>query len=418
MSTNNPIPIREHEPRVRATTTEIVFDGFVERDPDVVQALGEADDIEHAAHAVMQIGARAVRLASTTTDANVVEKAFDQLTATFEEKLVTNLKQVTDVNDQLFNDGGQVGQILKAFAEGLDTTLDETFDPDSKKSVIAKVEKVTADMAKAQQDAMRRLVDPSEDDSPLRKIQRDLAEVIKSTSGELTKQLNELSERLAVDEKAAEVFKLTTLKGATFEEAVHATLSGLAATHGDTAEACGTETGFAGNKKGDEVITLNSEDTGGSTCRVTFEMKDRKLGMAAVTSELDAAMENRGAAAAVLVFAEQSQAPTAVSFCYSGSHAIVVFDKDDPDVNAVRLAYMWARWVARRSQVSEAVDELDREKVTGLFDRIGAALEKAKMVRRGHTQSVKGLQFAGTHLDSLERDACDALDELRSALDS
>ena len=64
--------------------------------------------------------------------------------------------------------------------------------------------------------------------------------------------------------------------------------------------------------------------------------------------ELDAALANRDALAAIAVFSAQDEAPTSVPFHHTGNKAIVVFDAEDGDDSALRLGYMWARWVVRR----------------------------------------------------------------------
>lgn len=417
MSSSNAVPFPEREPKIRVDDDEVVFDTFTERDQDVIDVLRDSDDVEHAAHTVLQIGARAVKVANASTDANVIEAAFDQLTSRFDDCLKQSVEQIGVTSDRLFADDGLVEKTLKAWKEEFDTSLDDAFDADSKKSVIAKVEQTVQQLAKAQRDTLLRLIDPTDDTSPLRKIQRDLSDIIKESSSNLAQQVQELSERIAVDAKAAEVFQLTTLKGATFEDLVHGHLSVLASAHGDTAEQTGSVTGDAGTKKGDEVVTLNCEDTSGQAVRVVYELKDRALGQAKVNAEADDALVNRSAAAVVVVFAKQEQAPTSVPFSYSGNRAIVVLDKDDPDPNVLRLAYMWSRWVARRSCAAAGADELDLEAIGALLERVATSLQRAATVKRGHTQSRKGLDLADEHLAAMEGEISEILEELRDELD-
>ena len=122
----------------------------------------------------------------------------------------------------------------------------------------------------------------------------------------------------------------------------------------------GTSTAQPGHERGDEVVTLNEADTGGRRTAIVFEAKHRKLGMRKIMDELDEALENREAAAAVAVFAEPAQSPTAVPFTYFANKAIVVFDPDAPAAQTLELVYMWARWEARRALALESTSHRRR----------------------------------------------------------
>jgi hypothetical protein len=79
------------------------------------------------------------------------------------------------------------------------------------------------------------------------------------------------------------------------------------------------------------LVTLSLEDTRGLDVRFVLECKDRRLGMAKTMEELQKAIENHGATAAIAVFSRQERAPSPLPFSWSGSRAILVVDKDDPD---------------------------------------------------------------------------------------
>ena len=122
----------------------------------------------------------------------------------------------------------------------------------------------------------------------------------------------------------------------------------LAAGYGDLAECTAKESGSSASQVGDEVVTLNRDDTYGIEARFVLEVKNRPLNLRKTMAELDEAIANREALAAIAVFRSQEQAPTSVPFQYSDDKAIVVLDPDDGDDSALRLAYMWARWTVRR----------------------------------------------------------------------
>lgn len=413
---SNTVPFPDRQPRVSFDEDSAVFHDFVERDPTVVMTLAEASDPEAAAHVIMQIGARAVSVANASADTQIVDKAFHEMTAAFDERLAAAVEDVTAAGDRLFKaDEGEVNKSLEKFRQELDGQLGETFDPDSKKSVIGKVEQMLEESAERSRRAMRRLIDPSEDDSPLHKIQRDLTEVMQNNAKSVHQAIDELAERIAIEEAAAEVYEMTTLKGADFETLVHGTLGPIAAAHGDVAEQTGDASGDDGNKKGDIVVTLAAHDTPGFEARIAVECKDRKLNRNQIKAELDAALSNRSAAAAILVFASPDQCPTGAPFCYEGNQATVVLNKDTTDSAALRLAYMWARWQARQHGQPNG-DGLDVDTMRQTVEEIAATLGKIRTIKRGHTQARKGIDLADDHLVALQRDVEEHLDTLREAL--
>ena len=94
-----------------------------------------------------------------------------------------------------------------------------------------------------------------------------------------------------------------------------------------------------------------------------------------------------------------------------------MIDKDDPDESAVRLAYMWARWVARR-RLGETNASIDIDKIETLISDTIRALQNASQVRKGHTMAKKGIEEAGEHLDTMTREIKSTMDELRAEIEN
>lgn len=418
MSSSNAVPLHADNsgPHVHVTDHEVTFDGFVDRDPDVVEVFNEAEDPDRTAHVALQIGARAIRVTQTSADTGVVERAFTTMSSDFERKLEETLKEIDHTAEGLLAEDGSLPTALNGWRDEVAKLLGETFDPDSKKSVLSKLENVMTGVAEEQRKAIRNLINPDHDDSPLNNWRRDIVNTMREQNEALTKAIQEVSEKIAVEEKAAEVYDLTTQKGQDFEDLVHSALCPLAAMWGDAAEQTGKTEGSAGNDIGDEVVTLNSNDTNGATGRFVLEMKDRKLTNPKAMAELDAAMENRDAQAGIITFAKQEQAPTSAPFHYTDNRAILVFDKEDPDPFLLRLAYLWARWVVRRSLATVTEEDIDREKVGGLIERIVTSLKKVQTVRGAHTGIKGSLDTAVQHLAEMEEQIKGALDELRDEL--
>jgi hypothetical protein len=116
-----------------------------------------------------------------------------------------------------------------------------------------------------------------------------------------------------------------------------------------------------------------------------------------------------------MVFSSQDVAPGTEPFRWFDRRAIVVLDKDELDPQALRLAYLWARWVATRD-ASTACEGVDVDRLLALIEGATRSLKTASAVRGSHTQAKKAIDQAGRQLDSLLADVQSALDELQSVL--
>ena len=115
-------------------------------------------------------------------------------------------------------------------------------------------------------------------------------------------------------------------------------------------------------------------------------------------------------------FSSQEQAPTEVPFHYSDSRAVVVYGPDGHDDSALRLAYMWARWVVRRQLALTSGDDLDMARVSSLIEDAQRALERSSAVKRYHTQAKRGIEKAQDQVASLVSEVDAALDALCTEL--
>jgi hypothetical protein len=394
----------------------LVIERFGERDPEVVNLVAAAEDAESAVHRCLQTGARALGLAQVSLDASIVEHAFDGMSQQIGGQLDEAVKQIVGVTDALFDeDDGGVTQSLNGWREDVAKLLGETFDPESKRSVLAKLEGVLDEARERQVEAIRRVVDPDREDSPLGRHRTEIVKVVREGQQSLEKAIQEISEKIAVERAQAELIEKTAGKGFSFEDTVHEAVSEIAAVQGDVAERTGTTTGAAGSKCGDEVVTINPEDTRGIGARYAFELKDRKLGLNAILAELDAAIENREAAAAVAVFARAELSPVAAPFVTFGDRAIVVFDKETLDAGALRLACMWARWVARRELGDDGAG-LDIARIESLIEGARRALDRVSNVRRCHTTAVRKIEEASGQVGDMAREFESALDALAAEI--
>jgi hypothetical protein len=395
----------------------LVADGVVyvreleEHDDEVARVVAEADDPIAATSSCLRIGARALRAAHVSVDVDVIERSFADLEHRFETKVAAAVDDIARNTAALLDeDDGALTGTLGAFHEHLEGLLGDTFDADSKSSVLAKIEELVLG-------TMRGLITPEVDDSPIGRLRKELVETVQREVSDVAEEVRRVTEHLGILDATEDAYEHTTAKGFDYEELVDECVGALAAAHGDLAEPTGTAQGATGSKVGDEVVTLNRDDTFGCEARFTIEVKNRKLNMRSTIAELEEAMANRDALAAIAVFRSQDQAPTAVPFTYTDDKAIAVLDPDDEDDAALRLAYMWARWTVRKQlSTGDDDDAIDVERVRCLLDDASRALERHATIKRAHTAARKGIDMAAEQCESLVVEVRDALDELHGEL--
>jgi hypothetical protein len=404
-------------PIITSTGRVLQADGVVyvrdleEHDAEFARIVAESDDPVAATSSCLRIGARALRAAHVSVDVDVIERSFAELEHRFEAKVTSAVDEIARSTAGLLDeDGGALTGTLGAFRGDLEGLLGDTFDADSKSSVLARIEDLVLS-------TMKGLITPEADDSPIGRLRKELVDTVQREVSDVADEVRRVTEHLGILDATEDAYEHTTAKGFDFEDFVDECVSSLAATHGDLAEATGTRKGATGTQVGDEVVTLNRDDTFGCDACFAIEVKNRKLNLRATLAELDEAIANRDAYAAIAVFRAQDQAPTSVPFMYSDDKAIVVLDPDDCDDSALRLAYMWARWTVRK-QIGTTDDEegVDLERVRCLLEDASRALERHATIKRAHTAARKGIEMAAEQVEALVFESREALDELETAL--
>ena len=400
---------QEEMPSVRIEDGVVIIEDLLEDDPGVVALAAAATDPERAIRACLQVGARASTAAGASLDTLVVEKAFDGLVDGFSTTVSDAVTRIVGTAEGLVDeDSGQLSMMLSELKGELTSQLAALFDPESKSSALARMEAVFADAAALQAKSVRAVLDPANDKGPLGLWRAEVLGAVREQVGLVLTQLTEVAATVAATDAHAETFKLTAVKGQSFEDQLHPIIGMLASRHGDLADHVGHQNGAAGTKRGDEVVTIAEADTGGRCAAIVFEAKHRKLGMRKIMEELDEAMENRSAAAAVAVFAESAQAPTAVPFTYFANKAIVVLDPETPSEQALELAYMWARWEARKALALDGTT-IDVDRIEAIIGDARRGLTRISTIRRCHSTAKKQIEAASGEVDALISDVDGAL---------
>src|SRR2546430_6993562 len=118
--------------------------------------------------------------------------------------------------------------------------------------------------------------------------------------------------------------------GFTFEDKLEDRLIAACQPLGDIAERVGGTPGARG-KKGDFKVTINPDDVAGKDIGYAIEAKNQQLNLRDTLRELDKAIANRNAPAAIAVFAKPEQCPGEEPFQYYGNRALVVYEPGEDD---------------------------------------------------------------------------------------
>jgi hypothetical protein len=397
---------------------EVVLEDFVERDPDVVAFVREAEDAETAVHRCLEMGARALRLAGATLDTELVGHRFDTMTTEIGHSITSFAERIDESAEKLLGEEtGVLRGALESWLEDVTATLDATFDESSKLSAIAKLEKVLEAARKEQVKAVRSLLDPENDESPLAGWRNEIVRAVERQGKAVESAIDELREQLAIETAVKDERELGTQKGRDFEHVVLDELSEIVRHLEDTVEHTGDVVGSAGGKVGDLVVTVNPKTTPGRVARYVVEVKDKQLTQKAALTELDAAIANRDADAGILVFARDTQCPVRTSFQWFDSKAVVVLDKDELDTNALRLACLWARWIVTREDAAEA-ETIDTARVLALIEEARCTLNTATVIRGSHTRAKTAIDHAGQQVNELVAVVAEALDAIETEVAS
>jgi hypothetical protein len=295
--------------------------------------------------------------------------------------------------------------------------LDDTFDPDSKSSAIAKIDAAFDGAVQQLDHKVRAALDPDTPSSALGKAKQEILEKVKEVASDQDRQLRELATAVEVGKAKAHAAELTAMKGFTYEETVQRGLAAIASVREDTPEAIGLTTGLSGTRNGDLLVTINPQDTGGRKVRFVLECKDRRLSMPKTREELGKAIDNHAARAAIAVFSRADYAPNPLPFSWSGNQAVLVYDKNEPDGNALKLAYAWARWVCLRDLTADG-SAFDVGRIEAALTRARQALAREQSARSCFTLATKKINEGASHLTALVDEVHAALEELAEELNN
>jgi len=239
---------------------------------------------------------------------------------------------------------------------------------------------------------------------------------VDAVSAEVARLLAVLDEKSSRIEAVRRIREKTSFRGHDFEDMLAPVLDKACEGHGDTLEQLAGTPGVTGAKTGDFVVTLNPRTTGGRTRRVVVEAKKQRLTLSKTLEELDAALLNREADAALLVFARADLAPLhgRLFRSFPDRRLVAVWDPDSGDDLALDVAFQLARSLALSNDSEEL--SLDKGRLADELARLVGIVENAANIKRGLQVTRRGLDSADEAYEKLREDALAVLYGLEDLL--
>jgi hypothetical protein len=400
-----PLPPQAIRPvAVRVEMERLVVEHLVLEDRALAAFVAERLPEERAmlVERALRVGLTAIQSVGVTVNVDAVRAEFQGLlrqTEAANDKAATALDMMLRQN---FADGeGRLPRTLEKFLGDkgqLRNFVDELFDEAKRDSAIGRMKLLLGTYFDGDASRLAQLLDPTRLGSPLHQFRV-----------EVTEGFTRIGERLAAIEAAssarASERSRSAAKGSDFEETVEVLLGEIARGSSDGFERTGTETGASiGSKKGDFVLTLNSEATAGAELRVVVECKDRYVSGRAMRDELREAKSNRDAAVAVVVFTP-AHAPAGISpFDVRAGDVYCVVDPASPEAATLEAAVRLARLLALQT-LRERDVEVD-----------AAAVAEALKGVREQLELVRALKQTLTSIGTSAKDVHAGLDKLRDGI--
>jgi ribosomal 50S subunit-associated protein YjgA (DUF615 family) len=395
-----PLPTTE----IRVDGERIVIERLVLRDPTLAAVLAQREPIDRPAvvERALKVGLLAIQDVAVSMDVDMVRDEFDKLVQASEQ----SQQRATEALDQVlranFADGdGRLPRTLEKFLGDrgqLRGFVAELFDETKRDSAIGRMRTLLGEFFDGDASRLAVLLDPTRQHSPMHQF-RD----------EISAGFERLNERLSAIEAAAAARGMerarSAAKGGDFEAVLAALLAEAARGAGDIVDRTGDEIGeMLRSKKGDFVVTINPERTGGAELRVVVEAKDRAMSVRSIREELREAKQNRAASVGLVVFSTEHAPAGIAPFDIRAGDVYCVIDPAMPDASILDASLRLAKLLAVAS-LREIEADVDAEAIRASLASVRAELD-----------ALKGIKATLTSIANSATGVQQALDRLREAI--
>jgi hypothetical protein len=363
----------------------------------------EAGDRTRLFREIVELGSIILRSGQTQALATVLETASERLERTLAagtEALPEELKKGTD--DLL----EQLQKLLTVFDPKVVDSIPN--------QIAGSVKDAGADLVRT---TILSLLDEG---GPLAVVLEGLTKQLETLSKadlDVIERVTALAERVDGAAQLDDALERGPAKGLKFEDYVLPYIELIHQPFGDEVEHVGKQHGEDGCQ-GDVVVTINARETRGRDLRIVIEAKTGRLTSPKAGEELEAALSNRGAAAAILVFDDVEDAQSVLAGRRYGQRSantfVVVLDPEDGNALALEVALQQARAVALASLDEKC--ELDGAWLTEQCDRLAGVIDAASAIKNGANAARRGLDKVDASYGQLRSEALAVLEEIKERL--
>ena len=364
-----------------------------------IDAEDRRDAFEHA----LSVGVKTMQLAETSQQEEFVERKFTEMRAQFVEEIERVEREV----EGRFGDDGDVPKLFDThLGDGgnLERHIERAFGEDG--AFVTRLDEELGQDGERIQQAL----DPDTEGSPTHRLKTSVLEEIKSLR-------DKLEEQAGAEEAREELKQRTTLKGDDFEETVDTLLEELVYGTSDEYEYTGDQLGELDSRKvGDFVLTLNETNQ-----RIVIEAKsDSSYTQPKIKEELEAALENRNADYAIMVFESEAQVPNKVGFFHefdSDRLAVALSQTPDDEIDAgyLHIAFNWARTRAIQSFV-DTETAFDPEVLQTEIHEVEETIRRFSRLRKKTTNIRNSANEIDEELRAIQNDVTTRLGNVRTEL--
>src|SRR3954471_4772123 len=403
---------------IRVDGERITIDRLIVRDGALAAIVAEREAADRPAflERALRIGLSALLEATVGVDVDLVRDEFEKLLRSSEQANVKAAEALDELLRSNFADGdGRLPRTLEKFLGDrgqLRSFVGELFDETKRDSAIGRMKTLLGTYFDGDASKLAMLLDPTRQHSPMHQFRSEVA------AG-----FDRLNDRLVAIEAAAAARGAerarSAAKGADFEDVLEGLLGDLTRATGDLVDRTGGETGeLLRSKKGDFVVTIEPQRTGGADLRVVVEAKDRAMSGRAIRDELREAKENRCAAVGLVIFSP-AHAPSGIApFDVRAGDVYCVVAPAAPDAATLEAALRLARLLALAS-LREVEAEIDAEAIREALTGVRAELDALRGIKSTLTSiasSATGLQATLDRLrDAVIARVAEAEVEIRAA---
>ena len=336
------------------------------------------------------IGAIGLRNLYLTENVDYIEKEF--------KTLLTGLEsQSKDIKNNLEKDFRELLKTSEGQSKDMKVLIEKTLDVDNNSSSLGKMRVLFEDYFDKRKGKVSDLLNPFEEESPIKKLK-----------DEIFKKIQELRDELIKEKASGEMREKTTLKGAVFEELVLESIEDICSEYEDKIAPVGDKLGKT-NKIGDITVDVS----GDVNKRIIIECKDSLAYTHKKTvDEINDGIENRSAKFGIFLFKSQSQIPSALApMKITNNYIITSFDNYGLYF-AFRVARLFVERSAESRQNAIPIGEIQKE-----IESLNAKLSTFSNIQTKVTQINNASAYIQENIDRLKKDIEEGLGSIKRLIE-